>query len=257
MHDYYLYDPDLDDPVLASHPAPSARFAGRLSVHPDELAEASQTDLEHFRALYQGRVRAVEALFPALVGALEPLVGADALWIVTADHGEGFEAEGRRVHHGGRLHEDLLRVPLLLRMPGRLTPGRVVEPTVRSVDVLPSVLELLGLPIPAGLAGESLLPALAGARPFPPTAFAEELAHGYGLFALRREGWKWIRAPGHEELYRLDRDPRERAPLPDPVPEDLRAEARSFAERYPLRRRSEVELDEALLDNLKALGYAR
>jgi len=255
VHDYYLYDPDLDDAVLAAGPSASARFAGRLSVPPSELVTADQADLDHFRALYQGRVRAVEELFPSLVDALEPLVGADALWIVTADHGEGFDAASGRVHHGGRLHEDLLRVPLFLRMPGRLAPGQVVEPSVRSVDVLPTVLALLGLPVPSGLAGESLLPALSGERPYPATAFAEELAHGYGLFALRQAGWKWIRAPGHEELYRLDEDPAEKAPLSRPVPEELRAEARTFAERFPPRRTVEVELDDATLQQLHALGY--
>jgi arylsulfatase A-like enzyme len=255
VHDYYLYDPDLDDAVLAAGPSSSSRFAGRLSVPPREFLTASQADLDHFHALYRGRVRVVEELFPALVDTLEPLVGADALWIVTADHGEGFDAASGRVHHGGRLHEDLLRVPLLLRMPGRLTPGQVVEPSVRSVDVLPTVLALLGLPAPQGLAGESLLPALAGERPYPATAFAEELAHGYGLFALRQAGWKWIRAPGREELYRLDEDPAERTPVSGPVPEALRAEARTFAERFPPRRSAEVELDGTTLEQLRALGY--
>lgn len=258
VHDYYLYDPDLDDAVLGTVPPPSERFRGRLSVHPGEFATATQPDLEHFRALYLGRVRAVERLFPELVSALTPLLGPDALWIVTSDHGEGFEAEGTRVHHGGRLHEDLLHVPLFLRMPGRLAAGQVIESTVRSVDVLPTVLELLSLSPPPGLAGESLLPALAGQRPFPDTAFAQELAHGYGLNAVRRDGWKWIRGPGHEELYRLDEDAHERHALPGPAPTELSAELETFQQRFPLRVSVEVGLDElpeATLDHLRALGY--
>src|SRR6185436_20685034 len=148
VHDYYLYDPDLDDPVRAARPPPSADFAGRLSVHPGELAHASQDDLEYFRALYLGRVAALERLFPTLVSELTPFVGEDALWIVTGDHGEGFDAAERRVHHGGRLNEDLLRVPLFLRAKGRLEPGRVVDASVRSIDVFPTVLDLAGLPVP-------------------------------------------------------------------------------------------------------------
>jgi arylsulfatase A-like enzyme len=256
VHDYYLYDPDLDDAVLAGRTAPS-RFAGRLSVHPEELWQVSQAELEHFRALYEGRVVALDRLFPELVRALTPHVGEDALWVVTADHGEGFDAAGGRVHHGGRLHEDLLRVPLILRAKGRLEPGTVVEESVRSVDVLPTVLDLAGLPVPDGLAGESLLPALRGERPFPSSAFAEERAHGFELVAVRRAGWKLVRGPGHAELYHLEQDPLERRPLSLEPPEPLRAELETFPTRFPAREREEAVLDSATLKHLRALGYVR
>lgn len=255
VHDYYLYDAETDDEVLRTQPAPSARFAGRLSVHPSELASASVEDLAFFQARYRSRVQAVERLFPALVAALSPLVGEDALWVVTADHGEGFDVAAGRVHHGGRLHEDLLRVPLLVRAPGRLESGRRIEPTVRSIDVLPTLLDLVGLPLPEGLAGVSLLPALRGESPFPGSAVAEERAHGYGLLTLRTADWKWIIGPGHEELYRLDRDPGERMPLPGPAPEALQAEAEEIPRRFPSRTTPAVELDVLTLEQLRALGY--
>lgn len=257
VHDYYLYDPDLDDEVRATLRPPSSAFRERLSVHPAEFVRASQDDLEYFRGLYLGRVAAVERLFPELVATLAPLVGADALWIVTADHGEGFDAAAGRVHHGGRLHEDLLRVPLFLRAPGRLAAGRVVEDTVRSIDVLPTVLELVGVPPPEGLAGESLLPALRGERPFPSSAFAEERAPGFDLLALRRDGWKAIQTPNRVELYHLTEDPLERLPVPGGPQEELRAALAGFATRYPARERAEIELDSVTLEHLRSLGYVR
>lgn len=257
VHDYYLYDPDLDDGVRAAHEPPSPEFRGRLSVHPEELVRASQQDLEYFRALYLGRVAALERLLPELEATLTPLVGADALWVVTADHGEGFDAATHRVHHGGRLHEDLLRVPLFVRAPGRLTPGRVVEDTVRSIDVLPTVLELAGLPLPPGLAGESLLPALRGERPFPNSAFAEERAPGFDLLALRQNGWKAIQGPSRTEVYHLSEDPLERSPIPDGPSAELRAVLSAFPDRYPARERALIELDPVTLEHLRSLGYVR
>src|SRR5206468_9303321 len=59
VHDYYLYDPPVDDGELERGPELSARFAGRLSVHPSELLTASQDDLDAFRRIYEGRIRAV------------------------------------------------------------------------------------------------------------------------------------------------------------------------------------------------------
>jgi len=255
VHDYYLADPDVDDEVAARVAAPSARFAGRLTVHPSELATASQADLDYFRELYRGRVQAVERLFPRLVEELDARLGSDTVWIVTADHGEGFDAARHRVHHGGRLNDDLLRVPLIVKAPGRLTAGRVVEEMVRSVDVLPTAMELLGLPVPEHLAGRSLLPALAGAEPFPTEAFSEERAHDYELLALRAQGWKRIVAPGREEAFRLGDDAGETRSLPAEVPAALREAMAAFVERYPAHARAEIELDESTRSDLRALGY--
>lgn len=260
VHDYYIYDPPLDDEMQSARAGMSARFAGRLSAHPSELVSAAQRDLDAFRAVYLGRVRAVEARFPELERWVSTLSGEDVVWVITADHGEGFDAASGRVHHGGRLHDDLLRVPLILRARG-VPEGRMVDDTVRSVDILPTILDLLGLPVPPGLAGESLLPALRGQRAFPRSAFAEERAHGYELLTLRRDGWKWIRGKDHGELYHLAEDPLEERPLDGEPPTELRDELLSFPTLYPARVRTEFELEELLdpatLEQLRALGYVR
>lgn len=250
-HDYYLYDADTDDALLARGAPP--RFATRLSVHPGELADATQAELDHFQALYRARIAALDGLFPALRQRVEAHLGRAPLWVFTADHGEGFEAELGRVHHGGRLHDDLLRVPLTLVGAG-LAP-RVVDEPVRHVDVAPTVLALAGLEPLAGAAGVSLLPALAGDEPFPPLAFAEERAHGHALLAVRSAEWKWIRGAGLEQRFALRQDPHERFPDPGPAPAALAEALDEFARRYPARALREEELDAATAEHLRALGY--
>jgi len=250
-HDYYLYDGDTDDAVLAQG-AP-ARFARRLSVHPGEFVGATQAELDHFRALYRARIAALEALFPDLRRRIEAHLGPQPLWALTADHGEGFDAELGRVHHGGRLHDDLLRVPLALVGPG-LSPREVHEP-VRHVDVAPTLLALAGLTPPAGIAGVSLLPALSGAEPFPLFAFAEERAGSNEQLALRSAEWKWIRGPGLDQRFALTRDPLERLPDSGPAPRELLEALQDFSRRYPARELAEVELDAATAEHLRALGY--
>ena len=80
--------------------------------------------------------------------------------ILVSDHGEAFEPERGRIHHCGRLHADQIRIPMLARVPG-FEPRRVDAP-VSLVDVLPSVLDLLGLAAPANLDGVSLAGAMRG-----------------------------------------------------------------------------------------------
>src|SRR6185369_13700653 len=94
-----------------------------------------------------------------LLDRLETLgLADDTLVVFTSDHGEAFG------EHGAYLHDDLyagtLRVPLVMRFPGRVPAGRRVPDRVRLLDVMPTVLELLDVQAPSGLQGRSLAPLL-------------------------------------------------------------------------------------------------
>jgi arylsulfatase A-like enzyme/tetratricopeptide (TPR) repeat protein len=134
------------------------------------------------------------------------------LVLVTSDHGEGLGEHGED-EHMIFVYDATLRVPALASWPGRLPVGVRVPGQFRSIDILPTVLELLGLP-PAATSGASRSAALlAGSRIPDNESYAESL---YGnlhcgwapLFALRGEGYKFIDAP-RPELYRLVDDPGE------------------------------------------------
>jgi len=88
---------------------------------------------------------------------------ANTLVILHADHGESL-GEQHYVGHGMLLNEATLHVPLLMRLPGRIEPGRRVARMAQNVDILPTVLAVLGIEAPPGLAGESLLPFVAPPR---------------------------------------------------------------------------------------------
>lgn len=116
---------------------------------PDEAAQLA------IRALYAAEVmeadHALERTFAILDhhGLL-----ANALVVVTADHGEGLFDHGK-LGHGYALHEEIIRVPLVVWFPGQTTRRDVTAP-VSSVDLLPTSLQVAGLPVPSGLDGVSL-----------------------------------------------------------------------------------------------------
>jgi arylsulfatase A-like enzyme/Flp pilus assembly protein TadD len=209
---------------------------------------------------YHGEVAAADA---ALGPFLEPLLSAGArtraLVVLTSDHGESLGEHGEATH-GVFAYEATLRVPLVLHAP-RLFPPRVVATPVRHVDVLPTVLDALGLEAPAGLPGRSLLPLAAGTEDGGQDSYFESLSpsldRGWApLRGIVAGGLKYVDLP-LPELYDLRRDPGEGQNLAASRPRDLE----ELQARLARLRRGDVGLggrvpeDEAALERLRALGY--
>jgi arylsulfatase A-like enzyme/Flp pilus assembly protein TadD len=161
-------------------------------------------------APYQGEVAAADA---ALGPILEPLLDkADrgrTLVVLTADHGESLGEHGEATH-GIFAYEATLRVPLILYQPRLLRP-RVESQPARHVDLLPTILDALSLPPPAGLPGRSLLTrTVAGAeRTSYFEALSGQLNRGWApLHGVIRDREKYIELP-IPELYDLRQDPSE------------------------------------------------
>jgi arylsulfatase A-like enzyme len=233
-------------------------------------------------ALYDRGIRYLDDQLAAFVRGLEALgVLEDTLLVVTSDHGEEFYEHGFFAH-GATLFEETVRVPLVLRGPGVARGRRVAEP-VTLLDVMPTVLELAGVPAPAGLAGRSLAPLARGepAQAEPRPVFSEAWLP-YGLaphgkqpvdqptYAVRLGARKLVRyraGDGHRyEYYDLARDPGEREDLyPTRAEEarDLRALLERYVEDTAARRRALAgdaaprlqELDPESRESLRALGY--
>src|SRR6185436_8413275 len=149
----------------------------------------------------------MDAALAELAPAVEKALGKDVLWVVLADHGESLGEHGEETH-GYFLYEATLHVPLLFAGPG-VPRGTVFPEAVRTVDVLPTVLQRLGVPLPAGIDGSDLWRKDSQGR----RAYAETRlpAAYYGFAPLRSaiEGsLKYIDAP-RPELYELRQDPSE------------------------------------------------
>jgi hypothetical protein len=159
-HDYYLtvsreyYEkrfPDQQDWFY---------MAGRVSTWRGMSSDERRT----IRSIYDSSTRNMEDRLGTLLDAIDL---ERTIVCFVADHGEGFEYDRGRVHHGGRLHDDLLRVPLLIRLPesfdrdghDRLTAAQGFG--CSSSDIVPTLLELAGYDTPAGIDGRSLLAASA------------------------------------------------------------------------------------------------
>lgn len=115
------------------------------------------------RDRYQGEVAFVDAQLGRLLDALEKLpFGARTAVVVTSDHGEAFGEHGM-IRHGFELWEELVRVPLIVRVPG--IASRRVRARRSAIDLVPTILDIFKVPLPAPgsadrLSGESLMPDL-------------------------------------------------------------------------------------------------
>lgn len=192
--------------------------------------KASEADLRWVRALYKGEVTYHDLHMGKFLDELRALgIADDTLLVVTNDHGEELHDHGA-LGHGHSLYEELLRSPLLMRLPSVFPAGTTVEEVVESVDVLPTVLELLGQPPAPYAEGISVLPLVQGQTERPPTyAVAEFLAKSR---AIRVGNWKLIATPRGARLFDVVDDPDEQ---------------KDVAQDRPLARRfCEVHLSEAL-----------
>jgi arylsulfatase A-like enzyme len=125
----------------------------------------SDRDLEHAYALYEGEVAWVDDHLGTIVAALERTgMAQNTLVIVISDHGEEF-FEHAGLGHRRTLYEEVVRIPMVLRLPGVLPADRVLAGPVSLPDVLPTVLEVLGLPPTATPGGASFLAAMRSGTP--------------------------------------------------------------------------------------------
>jgi len=183
--------------------------------------------------------------------------------ILTADHGESLGEHGEKTH-AIFVYDATVRVPLLIRYHKAFAPG-VYSGPVRSVDIVPTVLGILGLPGGDKTDGHNLGAAIQGKEPAPPLPqYSESLLSevGFGmapLFSIRSGGYKFIRAP-RPELYDLRNDPHE---LHNLLPEQPRLAAKLDAELTQLVNGSSRHAVKAAAnpmtreteESLQALGY--
>jgi arylsulfatase A-like enzyme/Tfp pilus assembly protein PilF len=234
-----------------------------------QIADLSEEDLRYIVGLYDGELQYLDSEVTRLIQRVERQESSrDLLVVITADHGEEFLDHGS-ASHGYTLYDEQLHVPLMIRMPG-IKPGRVSH-QVRSLDVMPTILELAG--VSSGeyqFQGVSLRPLLDGDGSLPGlVAFSEAAYRGDQAAIASADGWKMIRdkASDTTELFDLKADPREQNDRAGDAAPSRTAELAAALEQSqlvnstlaqqlgPAQDEGSVVLDEATQDQLEALGY--
>jgi choline-sulfatase len=220
-------------------------------------------DREWILGLYDGQIREMdETLFKPLAEKLKALgLYENTLVIVTADHGEELLEHGFIGHPStsfkGSAYDELLHIPLIMTYPNGLPKNMRIGQQVQNVDILPTVLDLLKLPIPETLQGRSLMPLIRGESDEELPAFTETTPGGYQatpemmktrIRAMRTSLWKLIHThgPGVDtyELYDLKKDPKEYDNVVDDHP-DVAEEMRAALHQWMLATQPIVSVETA------------
>jgi arylsulfatase A-like enzyme len=253
----------------------------RSELHSDYAGPDARTFLLNQYA-YDGEIEFMDAQVGRLLDHLKASGRYDdALVIIVGDHGEAFGEHPGDVMHGTRLYETTMHVPWMIKLPGQ-REGRVTDALVSLIDLMPTVLDVLELPVPARCSGKSLVPLLHGEPPPwdaadrvvfmqrrlfrrlgpAPTQPAASQASEFDveMVAARGPRWKLIwQSDGTRELYDLQNDPAEAADLSAAHAEELdRLEKQLMVFREEMEKRgraTEPVLTSESLEMLKALGY--
>jgi arylsulfatase A-like enzyme len=218
-------------------------------------------DFDYILALYDGEIAYTDEAIRKTVQMLDPT--SDSLIIVTSDHGEEFLDHQKFGHHD-TLYEELISIPLIMRLPGSRYAGRVVDGQVSIVDIVPSLLDYLGADVPEQLQGESFMPLVEGQHREIPRPIVSSLHRyeGRRIDAIVKEEWKFIRYTGrrlHEVLYNLAADPEERtdvAKLNQSIKVKLAAALQEQLNRNSVGSEPAVAgATDERLEDLRALGY--
>ena len=228
-------------------------------IHSDDPT-AKKEDLERFIELYDKSVRYVDYHIGRFLGYLKDSgLLKTTLVVLTSDHGEAFLEHGR-VGHPGQLYDELIHVPLIIVLP-KSSDGCVLTAQVRSIDVVPTILDWLDIDVDEDFKGVSLLPLIQGMVFDHLDAVSEG---GNYLYAIRTRNWKLIKNNkdlGIYELFNLIEDPLEKNNLAEFKPNVLQQLAaklkRHIEETYGNSDTQVGEIDPRfdVKRRLRGLGY--
>ena len=236
----------------------------------DRLDDLTPADIVHLQQLYQEEVAYTDRAIGRLLKGIDLLAdpGETAI-VIVADHGEELMERGW-VGHTVNLHQEVVHVPLLLRLPGVTRAGQRIDAPVETRALHATLLDYLDLPEALAVGGVSLLPLLDGSERDPRTVFSsvwlpdapEESGKRVRRSLVRRGSWKLVRDHdlGRDAIYDLATDPNEQRDRAGEAPAQLEllstsldawlARMHAAGGRIPMR-----ELSDEERKRLEALGY--
>ncbi len=262
---------------------PPSHFGEIFTIETGELLRAGRipfdaADLTYLAALYDGGIHEADKRVGELLDFLGQIGLRDRMLIaVTSDHGEelGDHYWALSGNHGHSLHDELLLVPLVLYNPSEAYPVRRVRSQVRTIDVLPTIAEILGARLDFSADGASLLPVLRGAETEGRIAYGGRTKYGPRQIFVRHRGYKYIAVtdpgegrepvlppPPPVQLYDLAGDPHERTNLADSRRDIIREMERFVAAMRAAGAEPETtplpeQMDPETRERLRSLGYVR
>jgi arylsulfatase A-like enzyme len=252
-----------------TEPAPPLALPTCLEMYTNEgTAPPTQQDIDYITGVYHGEVSFMDAQVGRLVETLKSMGIYDtSTIIITSDHGEEFW-DHSGFEHGHTLYDELVRVPLIVKLPTSDAPVQhTIKAQVPLFDVMPTILDILGIAQPATFAGVSLLPLITGQTNEDRVAFSESTLYGANRIALRSSRYKYIYDLDGEtgELYDWRNDPRETTDLSDELPDtasEMRVELLEFHGTLTERAQSmstpePVDMSPKRIEMLRSLGYIR
>jgi arylsulfatase A-like enzyme len=263
---HYDYDPPPPyDRIF--NPGYTGDIDGRNYIHNDRVHPGMDPeDLEQIIALYDGEIAFTDRHLGMVLDKLKELDLYDrTLIIVTGDHGDEFFEHGNKGHRL-TLYEEVIRVPLVISLPGKENQAGRVETTAGIIDIAPTILDRLGVFPPPTFQGESLLPPIKGTEPRANRFYLAELSPA--LYALRGDGLKLLHNALEDQTVVLDlnddpgethRDEITSGPLFEHLQREFetrRRQNQKLAEE--IRGGSageEIRLQKRELERLRTLGY--
>ena len=248
-------------------PGYTGTITGRDLIFNDAInKDMPKSDLEHLVALYDGEIAWTDAHIGKILDELTNLGLLDSsLVILLADHGTEFFEHGAKGHRQ-TLFDESIRIPLIVRRPGHVPAGQRIKDQARMIDVLPTTMDLAGLPAPDRVMGRSLAGVIAGKPLEKAVALSELDTYGHNLSSYRQLDRKLIRHETSKSwiAFNLRSDPAELRPLQDaknPLVsvclrelEQTQAWLRENVARYAVPVAT-PELPEAVRQRLQSLGY--
>ena len=217
-------------------------------------------DIDYIVRNYDAGIRLVDSVLGDLINFLDKLELMDnTILIITSEHGEELNDRGFFNRFGNKnLYDEVIRVPLIVRLPGK-NGKKDIESQVQLVDIMPTVLDLLGIPVNRGAQGTSLKKLIDGEPGAEGSPYAYSQA-GKDKWSVRTVEYKLIADGEKYELYDLRKDPGETANIASKNSQKVY----ELAQKYSMFRNqisdvpdkdNRIELTDEMKRKLKETGY--
>ena len=271
-HDPYIPPPSFD--TLYPGKDETFTFAHYNTLHEKVLKlerKITEKEYHHMVSQYDGGIAYIDFQIGKLIARLKELdLYENCLIIITSDHGETF-GERALMGHQVSVYQDLVHIPLLVKYPNVRT-GNIYNEVVSVVDLMPTVLDVLGFEVPEHVQGQSLLK-LEFESGKSRNVISESFPNGYFISwhprfhrierAIFSGQYKFISSTaGKRELYNLSKDPNEMENLykeDDSTSREIETRLETWLKTTvaAIESSAKVKLDKEALNRLKTLGYVQ